>query len=838
MSGFGYRNLGFGGGKFVEAEIPMKSLRFDSAGSHVLKRTPGSASNQDTYTWSAWIKRAGSLTAGGYQCFFGSGDTGTSSQTTIWIPGNANYWGIYWGGAGGPQHAAKELLRDPGGWYHLVCAVDTTDATANDMAKLYMNGRRVTAYQEQTEQSQNTDTYINQAAIHAIGGSGESTSAHFFSGYMAEVHFVDGAVLTPATFGETGDYGEWKPIVAPAGITYGTNGFYLNFALSTADATGIGLDVSGNGNNWTPTGIAATDQMLDSPTNNFATLNSLTPDADNPWTSHTAAKSLTQGNLRALKAGHVAYLGGFGMSSGKWYWEAFYDNTNMMHGIVAANHSTSTAYSYNDASAYGVYPWDDNRIEAGVWGGSDTFGGDPDDSGGGDSQDHLAMYAYDADANKLWIGIDGDWDRVQELTSDRDPSTGTNPDFTPAAAYKPYVSWFHSASTSQENNITYNFGQDSSFAGDQTGQNNTDGNGYGDFYYEPPSGFLACCTRNIATPAVIPSAYFNTVLYAGNGGSQSITGVGFQPDMMWHKSRSATQNHRLIDAIRGEALALKPDLTAVEVSTSVEFSADGWDFTGNTEAANDSGKTYVGWNWLAGNATLGTGDFTQGDIASTCSRNAAAGFSIVSYTGNGSAGATVGHGLSKAPEIMIVKNRSKAGGEGWTVFVNAGSMNETDQLSLNSTAAATDTADAWNDTAPTATLFSIAADDRTNDSGATFIAYCWHSVDGYSKVGSYIGNGNADGPFVYTGFRPAWIMVKRTDNTGNWWIYDAARNTYNVVNNYLFADTTAAEASNDDFDFLSNGFKLRLATYQPNTSGATFIFMAFAETPMKYSNAR
>ena len=206
-------------------------------------------------------------------------------------------------------------------------------------------------------------------------------------------------------------------------------------------------------------GHVASDQMLDTPENNFCTLNPLTPADDNPWTSQTAAKVLTEGNLRAGKVGHAAYRSTIGMSSGKWYWEAFYENTNLNLGIISSQPPGGTSYSYNDASAYGVYPWDDQKITAGVWGGSDSFKGDPTDSGGGNSQNKMLCFAYDADNDKFWMGIDGSWNKQEERGAGRDPSKGLNPDFEPSVTYKPYVTWFHPASTSQDNNVDYNFGQ-------------------------------------------------------------------------------------------------------------------------------------------------------------------------------------------------------------------------------------------------------------------------------------------------------------------------------------------------------------------------------------------
>ena len=404
--------------------------------------------------------------------------------------------------------------------------------------------------------------------------------------------------------------------------------------------------------------------------------------------------------------------------------------------------------------------------------------------------------------------------------------------------------WIGSGGGSSASTGFINFGQDSSFAGTKTAQGNQDGNSIGDFYYTPPTGFLALCTSNLPAVAVTPSEHFNTVLYSGASGDLSITGVNFQPDFTWIKQRNGDGDHVLTDAVRGVTKDLHSNTTASE-STEAEglqsFDTDGFTLGDDHGNYNRATRTYVAWNWKAGNATLGTGDFTQGSIASTCSRNVDAGFSIVSYTGTGSAG-TIGHGLSKAPEIMIVKNRSKSAGEGWMVYHHKNTAApETDYLQINTAAATADLADVWNDTAPTATLFSVAGDDSTNGS-YTYIAYCFHSVDGYSKVGTYTGNGeSSDGTFVYTGFRPAYVMIKSSSFADIWGIYDNERSTYNVVDDFLMAHGNHAEQTNDTnvkLDFLSNGFKARGNNDAVNKSTGTLVYIAFAETPFKYSNAR
>jgi hypothetical protein len=363
----------------------------------------------------------------------------------------------------------------------------------------------------------------------------------------------------------------------------------------------------------------------------------------------------------------------------------------------------------------------------------------------------------------------------------------------------------------------------------------------GDFFYEPPTDFLALCTSNLTAPAVKPQENFGIKLYPGSESTQSITGLGFQPDLCWFKSRSGAYDHNIVDSVRGVSPILYPNSSVAEYASTdglTSFDTDGFTLGTEMGSLSNGGHTYVAWNWKAGNATLGTGDFTQGTIASTCSRNVDAGFSIVSYTGNVTAGATVGHGLSKAPEMIITKSR--AGTTGWLVGHNS-LTNWTYSLSLNTTGATWSENPIWNSTAPSATVFTLGSDTFGN-SADTRIAYCFHSVDGYSKVGSYTGNYSADGTFVYCGFQPKYVLLKQSSASGNsWGIFDDERSTYNVIDDHLTADGTAIENvahSAAKLDFVSNGFKARGTGSILNSLSQTYIFIAFAEYPFKYANAR
>ncbi len=331
-----------------------------------------------------------------------------------------------------------------------------------------------------------------------------------------------------------------------------------------------------------------------------------------------------------------------------------------------------------------------------------------------------------------------------------------------------------------------------------------------------------------------PSDYFNTKLYTGNGSTNAITGVGFQPDFVWLKSRvNTTTDHKLFDAVRQSPNFISSNLNIAEAATSYfsGFQSDGFTVTGNNGQYNSNTDTFASWNWLAN----GTGSAnTDGSISSTVSANTTAGFSIVKWTGTGS-NANIGHGLGVVPKMIIVKRLNNV--EDWTVY--HASLGNTNKIDLNNTGATSAVANIWNNTTPTSSLFYVGDHGRVNASGDTYVAYAFAEKTGYSKFGSYIGNGNADGTFVYTGFKPAWVMTKQTSGGNHWHIHDNKRNPFNVVGKNLKADSSNAEedpaGGENSRDFLSNGFKFRNADHN-NSNGQTYIYMAFAEEPLVGDN--
>ena len=586
----------------------------------------------------------------------------------------------------------------------------------------------------------------------------------------------------------------------------------------------LGLDRSGNNNNFTVNNMTLADQMLDTPTNNFATINPLSK-------MNNGTVTLSEGNLKFSLADNAMARSSIMPSSGKWYWEAFLQFTD---GANLANIGLSqTGYisgaPFDSGAAVEGYIYISNGSTR-----SHRTSGDQSYAGNTYAVNDIIGVAYDADNGTLAFYKNN----VAQGTAYSSLSGQLGAFFS---GYGNTARWIA------------NFGQDSSFAAEKTAQGNQDGNDIGDFYYTPPNGFLALCSKSLPTPDVIPSEHFNTVLYTGTddtGSGHSITGVGFEPSFVWTKDRDATYGHYLFDAVRGTGVTkgLRSNTTADEGMANESYDAlssfdsDGFTITGSAFGSlyQDRGSAnYVAWNWKANGSGSSN---TNGSINSTVSANVDAGFSIVSYTGAGSA-ATIGHGLSQAPEMYIVKDRDTGLTNWWTYHIGNTSAPETDAVRLNGNNVTTDDSTLFNDTAPTALVFSVGSYSEVSGNTKKYISYCFHSVDGYSKVGSYTGNSSADGPFVYTGFRPAFILMKNASRAGSWYLVDTKQDSgFNSMNNtyskHLLADTSGAQDNPSGVDFLSNGFKLRTPGTGQNYNTDTIIYIAFAESPFKYSNAR
>ena len=445
----------------------------------------------------------------------------------------------------------------------------------------------------------------------------------------------------------------------------------------------------------------------------------------------------------------------------------------------------------------------------------------------------IIMLAVDIDNTSIWFGKNGTW------YASGDPSSNSNAAYTNLPSTDDLLVICGDNYSSETPAIDLNFGQNPTFGGTKTAGTNTDANGRGLFTYTVPTGFLALCEDNLPTPAIAdPGEHFKTVLYTGDGNEgHSITGVGFKPDLVWIKCRSHADNHTLSDTVRGPGLALYSDLTNAEHASTIRiksFNDDGFT-TGSSGDTNTSGRTFCAWCWKAGGAAVAN---TDGSINSQVSANQTAGFSIVSYTGTGSAG-TVGHGLGKRPKVVIVKDRD--GNTNWPIFFDGISNNTNDLIQLNLSNATATASTFFNGGDTTTTTFPLGTGgSQTNASGNDHIAYCWAEIEGYSKFGSYVGNANADGTFVYCGFKPAFVITKRTDGTSSWLVHDSSRDPINPVLGAIYTNSSDAEGRGSvRVDFVSNGFKHRNSDGgAANNYANAYIFMAFAESPFQTANAK
>ena len=459
------------------------------------------------------------------------------------------------------------------------------------------------------------------------------------------------------------------------------------------------------------------------------------------------------------------------------------------------------------------------------------------------SSGDILQVAVDADNGAIYYGKNNTFLGSSDPTSGSS-KTNAGATWTPSS----YAGGWVPSGGHQGGNggaLYMNWGQDSTFGGARSAGGNADENGFGDFVYSPPSGYLALCSANLPTSSDIdpaqtdddfPQKNFNVVTFTGNGSTNAVTGLGFQPDLIWGFTRDGSQSKRVIDSTRGGASRIYSDLQDAADTSNTAISAFGAD--GFTAAGgyfnNDSGKECGAWCWRANGGT--TSSNSSGDITSTVQANQAAGFSIITYSGNGSSGATIGHGLSSKPEWIIVKNLSDSGGTShWTLYhVTPGAT----EYTTFTDSAFTANSGFWNNTEPTSTLITLGNNNRVNGSGKNYVCYAWHGVEGYSKFSSFIGNGSTDGPFIYTGFRPRFIFLKR-DSTTNWYVLDTARDINNPITTLLAWDNSQTEStigSTNNFDVVSNGLKIRTSGSGLNGSSATFYYGAWGDVPFKYNN--
>jgi hypothetical protein len=781
-----------------------RSVRLRSSASAYFSRTPASTTNRRTWTASKWFKRG---TLGVSQVVLGA----IGSSRATYINFNASnqlviYSATSAGGGDGGEYVSTQVFRDPGAFYHIVVAYDSTQATSTNRIKVWINGQQITAWTTATAPTLNHDSQFNWTGARMDIGS--YNSSFYVDGYLTEINFIDGYPTgvdqgtwasfwgtTCPLFGETNPVtGVWQPKKYTG--TYGTNGFYLNFSdNSGATATTIGKDYSGNGNNWTPNNISVTtgvtyDSMLDVPTQwadggngrgNYCTLNPLVTPA------LSGGGTLSNGNLRIAGTVSVsnAYARGTMALSGKFYAEFFFDVVNATASIgvdsvtatSGALATSSTSVSYRSGgnkrvlgteSAYGA-SWVANDI-IGV--AVDTAANTVEFFKNGVSQGVITSSAFFAQGDCVFAMAKDD--------------IGSPTGFA-------------------------NFGQRP-------------------FTYTPPTGFKALNTLNLPTPTILKgNQYMDVSLWTGNGTSQTIVNSGaMQPDFIWIKDRTTSSAHALTNAVVGFNKYLESNSTLAETTDNTSVTAvnsNGFTLGAGTATyyTNRNGDSFVGWQWKEG---------------------ATQGFDIVTYTGDGVSSRTVAHSLGVTPAMIITKARS-ATSEWMVAHKSLGNGNLILNQTLQSYNPATQFSGGGLAAPNSSTTFGFVAGSggvgNSNANGVTYVAYLFSEVAGFSKFGSYTGNGSADGPFVFCGFRPRFILFKKTSATDDWVIYDTARDEYNVASKNLYPNGSFAEDSNTTnraADILSNGFKLRSSGTFLNGSGATFIYAAFAENPLKFSLAR
>ena len=775
-----------------------RSLRFNSSDSAHLTRTPGSASDRQRFSLSFWAKNPSDT--GAITTYFASGSDTNINETII------GYWdglyvqnvlsGVTW------RVRTNALFRDPSAWYHLVFAFDLSNATQANRMKIYANGLEVTYVAADGNPLPSTaNSQINNNVVHYVGRRHFSATNQATNAYLADIHFIDGQALTPSSFGETDTNGVWQPKAYTG--SYGTNGFRLPFSdNSAATATTLGKDSAGS-NNWTPNNLSVTagagnDSLVDSPTNygtdtgaggqvrgNYCTWNPLAKGISG------SGLALSNGNLDGLTPSNAicSVLGTIGVASGKWYWEITptADGATAMIGVGFPT-ANLESYAGSNSNSWGYYG-----------DGSKYFGNTGSAYGATYGNGDVIGVALNMDAGTVTFYKNGtsQGTAFSGLTGTVLPMMG---DGGTIAA----VAW------------NTNFGQRP-------------------FAYTAPSGFKALTTANLPTPTIANGATaMDAKLYTGNGSTQTISGLGFSPDLVWIKSRSLPLYHFLTDTVRGNTKTLSSNTIDNEAfaTETVINSFDSSGFTLNADDGagyygwNQNGASQVAWTWDAGTSTVTN---TSGSISSQVRANASAGFSIVTWTGN-SANATIGHGLGIAPRMVIIKYRGTT--DYWYVYhANTGAGQ---YLVLNNTGASASSATIWQNTAPTSSVFYIGS----GNNHSTVVAYCFAPVAGYSAFGSYVGNGLADGVFTYLGFLPKLILIKRTDTTSNWTMLDTSREGYNVDNDPLYPNLSDAEGTTDLLDITSNGFKLRTTDASVNASAGTYIFAAWASNPFQYSRAR
>ena len=792
--------------------VIQKSLRFRQGSTTYLTRALGSPTSDNKASISVWVKR----TLPGTDNTFFDNYQGTNDRLSISLLSSTDgdALSVYQRDSSGIVCllTTARVFRDPSAWYHILVAFDTTQGTESNRVKIYVNGTQVTSFSSSTYFSQNHNLRAGSGYTTNIGRYG--AGSNYLDGYLAEVNYIDGQQLSPTDVGFTDSQtGIWMPRRYEG--TYGNNGFRLDF-LDNSSTAALGIDKSPNGNDFTVNNHSvsanlANDSMPDTPTNNFCVLN---------HKNKTSSFSGKDGGLTFDQTSNdQAITGTFFVTSGKWYWE-FYKNSGHNPEIGIATVAETTLSQRSDGFIDGRLAFISNggNLRTGSSSTASITGSSSGQTGAG-----WLRIACDMDNKKIWFS-----DLSGNYFNSGNPATGANPayDFSSHATadgWAPYICM----TTANDGNGYPNFGQ--------FDLNN--------FSSNIPAGFKTLTSKNLrdellTAPAMTrPKRHIDTLLYTGTGSSNIVEGLEFSPDMIWVKGRDTNgTEHLIIDSVRGGNKSLTVnanDQESTHGGRSMTFYPNGVRWNSDSNTCNANGEDYVMWCWKAGGAAVSNSD---GSITTTISANQEAGFSVVTWTGTGS-NSTVGHGLGKAPKFVICKLRDTTT-QDWFFMPGEITGDRGKYIKFNTTDGVASDIHTFPPTATTSTVFTVGGEDGGNSSngnGSKYVAYCWAEIPGYSKFGEYKGNGNANGPYVHLGFRPALLITRRIDSGDHWIIRDNTRNTDNPVYSILNPNSSSSEFGSSghvqNVDFLSNGFKITGSDSGQNGSTGTYIFLAWAEQP-------
>ena len=786
------------GGQATGYDIEQ-SILFNSGDSAAMTRSFGTPTDQNKFTYAFWIKST--KQQNGYNMGINVSG-GVTFAGMVFNGGNMAFYDYTSGSANIDVRttftSATGKFQDYSTWYHAMFVYDSDQGTDSNRLKFYINGTQFPAA-DLVGPSGGSVVWPGSGANSKFNASGTThrisdTVNGLVDGYMAEIYFIDGQALNPTSFGKVNSTtGQFVPIEYSG--TFGNNGFYIN----GSNSSDLGEDFSGNNNDFTTSNLAAADQVPDTPTSNA---DSAIGNRATLISSQDGSPTMSEGNTRFSNSGGTRIQRTTNQPLvGKTYWEVLVNNNNQnTAGVSSDQISTMTNDTFYNQTTL-VAGFDNANF---YYNGSFTTYSQPSNS-------QRWMFAYDADTGELWSGVNGTWH------NSGNPAAGTGEVATLSTSYK----WFP-------------------FIG---GKSNADQQiiwGASNMSHTVPTGFTAdLSSYRQSNPTIAdPSAYFQPTTYTGDGSSShEINQDGnstFEPTMVWIKSRSAATDHVIQDQVRGN-FVFYPNQNSAEGATGggwvSSFDSDG--FTVNVNGPiNASGETFAAWQWKAGSSSVSN---TDGDITSTVRADSKSGVSVLTYSGNGSDNQEIGHGIGIAPKMIITKRRDSSGN--WTTYHDAVGINKV--FYLNSNAAVASNTEQYRAT-PTSSVYTVGVGGDINNSSGTYAAYVFAEVEGFSKISSYTGNGSTDGPFVYTGFKPAFVIFKNISAASqSWEMFDNKRDGLNDANRRLYPNTNEVEpAASDRVRLLSNGFKIVTSGgTHVNGSGNTIIYMAFAKSPFKTTTA-